>query len=96
MFLIIIIVIWIESSDFVVEEIVDDQLVDVIGQFLVFWIFKYSESGESFDFLQNFSLIIKSLNGIVPTSWHTSLLYYFENNSVSLEKSLLPVDLMKS
>lgn len=63
---VVVISVGVEGSDFVVEEIVDNQLIDVVGHFLVLSIFVNSESGESLDFLENIGFVVKHLNGVEP------------------------------
>ena len=95
-FFVVVISIRIEGSDLVVEEVVDNQLIDVVGHFLVLSIFVNSESGESLDFLENIWFVIKYLNGIEPRLRNGALLGNFENDFMSNEKSFLWLNQMKS
>ena len=96
MFREIIISIGVVSSDGVSEKLIDKKLVDSISKLWVFVIFIFSESGESFYFLEDIGLIEKSLDQVKPRSSVNCLFFDFENYIMLLEEVFRGVNLVQS
>ena len=88
--------VFIEGSDFMVEEVIDHQLVNIISKFCITGIFILSHSSEFVHSLDYLVFVIDNFDSVEPTSLRLTTVFDFEHDSVGLGKSFLRFNLVIS